>query len=456
MSTRNGQLTSQLTRHTRDKPCPVCGGWDGARRGQGSRCYGFDSGDYVHCTREEFAGRCTYYPASRTYSHRRCGLCPCGKEHSHDPTANGRPKSTLGTIDRVYKYHDAAGKVLFEAVRFRNPKDFRQRRPVGGGKYAWNLEGIEPVLYHLPLVLSAPPDEPAWIPEGEKDVETLQAAGRLATCNPMGAGKWRDEYAAHLAGRHCLIIPDNDQVGRDHAQQVARSLHGKAASVKVVELPGLPEHGDVSDFLASGGRVEQLDELARKAPEWKPSSNGTHEGDGHIESIEQVFEELPIEDLWPKIDGKAFQGLARDVARTFDPFTEADPIATLVQFLAAFGNLIGRRPHFTVSKTRHHTVLYAVLVGASGSGRKGTSWDLVYELMKLADPDWAGNHVVGGLSSGEGLIHCLDKSQDDARLLAYETEFVRVLKAASREASTLSAVLRQAFDSGNLAVLTKN
>ena len=87
----------------------------------------------------------------------------------------------------------------------------------------------------------------------------------------MGAGKWRDHYADALKGRTCIIIPDNDQAGREHAQQVAQSLQGKAASVKVVELPGLPEKGDVSDFLAAGGTVDQLDELAHRAKEWVPA-----------------------------------------------------------------------------------------------------------------------------------------------------------------------------------------
>jgi hypothetical protein len=214
-------------------------------------------------------------------------------EHRPDQTTNGKPHTNGKTreIGRVYKYHDENGKHIFDNVRYK-PKDFRYRRPVGNGRYVWNLDGIQLVLYHLPILLAAPPDQPVWIVEGEKDVENLSAAGRLATCNPMGAGKWRDHYSDALAGRHCLIIPDNDPPdrqfpqgkGRWHAQQVAQSLSGRAVSVKIVELPGLPEKGDVSDFLASGGTVDQLDELASKAPLWEPGSNGKHEANGHIEA----------------------------------------------------------------------------------------------------------------------------------------------------------------------------
>ncbi len=58
-----------------------------------------------------------------------------------------------------------------------------------------------------------------------------------------------------------MILPDIDEPGRNHAQLVARKLSGKARSVKVVELPGLGEKGDVSDWLSKGGTAESLHEL---------------------------------------------------------------------------------------------------------------------------------------------------------------------------------------------------
>jgi hypothetical protein len=159
-------------------------------------------------------------------------------------------------------------------VRLKDPKDFRQRRPLGGGEYAWSVKGITPILYRLPELLAADPSEAVWLPEGEKDCDALASRGFVTTTNPMGAGKWRDHYDEHLRGRHVVVIPDNDQAGRDHAQEVARSLYGKAASIRVVELPGVPAKGDVSDFLDAGGTVEQLRELAASVPEWTPPAVG--------------------------------------------------------------------------------------------------------------------------------------------------------------------------------------
>jgi DNA primase len=170
----------------------------------------------------------------------------------------------------TYDYRDASGKLLFQVCRTAD-KHFFQRRPDGKGGWITGLGDVKPVLYRLPEVLQAVQrGETVFIPEGEKDVDNLARLGLAATCNPMGAGKWRDYYSGWLKGANVVILPDNDEPGRKHAQQVAQSLYGKAASVKVLELPGLPEKGDISDWLAAGGTREELLELAAEAPEWEP------------------------------------------------------------------------------------------------------------------------------------------------------------------------------------------
>src|SRR5262249_52978043 len=153
-------------------------------------------------------------------------------------------------------------------------------------QYEWNLKGITPVLYRLPELLAADPATTVWICEGEKDCDNLAAKALplklVATCNPMGALKWRRHYSDSLRGRNVVIIPDNDPPekkypegkGRAHARQVAQSLRGKAASIKILELPGLPPKGDVSDFLDAGGTIDRLRDLAAGAPEWTPPATG--------------------------------------------------------------------------------------------------------------------------------------------------------------------------------------
>jgi replicative DNA helicase len=148
----------------------------------------------------------------------------------------------------AYRYADERGRVLFEVVRF-EPKDFRQRRPDG----RYGIAGVRRVLYRLPQVLAAvQAGTTVYVVEGEKDVHALERAGLVATCNPMGAGKWRAEYAESLRGARVVVIADRDEPGREHAHAVARSLRGVAASVEVVEAA---VGKDASDHLAAGKTV---------------------------------------------------------------------------------------------------------------------------------------------------------------------------------------------------------
>jgi putative DNA primase/helicase len=112
--------------------------------------------------------------------------------------------------------------------------------------------------------------------EGEKDADALGGLGLVATTNPHGAGKWRDEYSETLRGAHVVILPDRDEPGRKHADQVARSLWGKASKIKVVELPG-DSVKDVSDWLRAGGTKEQLLKLVAQAQEWRPAPAVSYE-----------------------------------------------------------------------------------------------------------------------------------------------------------------------------------
>jgi DNA-binding transcriptional ArsR family regulator len=163
-----------------------------------------------------------------------------------------------------YDYVDEGGRLLYQACRT-EPKAFFQRKPDSQGGWDYKLNGTRRVLYRLPELLAAAPDRTVAICEGEKDVDRLRSIGAIATTNAGGASKWRGEYNESLRGRKIVILPDNDNAGRKHAQEVAQSLNGIAASVKIVQLPGLPEKGDVSDWLDAGNGIEELRDLAAAA-----------------------------------------------------------------------------------------------------------------------------------------------------------------------------------------------
>ena len=157
-----------------------------------------------------------------------------------EPRTNGHRK-----IVETYPYVDEHGVNLFEVVRF-DPKDFRQHTPDGN----WSLKGVRRVLYRLPKVFEqARAGGTVYVVEGERDVHALERAGAVATTNPMGAGKWRPKYAEALTGAHVIVVADCDEPGRKHAEHVAGSLTGTAASVRVVEAAA---GKDAADHLRAG------------------------------------------------------------------------------------------------------------------------------------------------------------------------------------------------------------
>ncbi len=145
----------------------------------------------------------------------------------------------------AYDYTDAQGNTVFQVVRF-DPKEFRQRRPDPAGGWIWNLEGVNRVPYRLPEILMA---DPVVITEGEKDADNVRALGYTATCNAGGAGKWLDAYSEFLTGKNIIVIPDNDDPGKKHAEGIIKSLDGKVNSLKLVQVPAPCK--DISDWLES-------------------------------------------------------------------------------------------------------------------------------------------------------------------------------------------------------------
>jgi hypothetical protein len=180
-----------------------------------------------------------------------------------------QPAASLGPIVETYDYVDESGKPLSQVVRY-EPKTFRQRRPDGHGGWIWSVREVRQVPYRLPeLIEDVAQHHTIVIVEGEKDVNNLRQRGIAATCNAGGANKWRRELASHLHGADVVLIPDNDDAGHNHMNQVGQSLMALASSIRILELPDLPEKGDVSDWIAAGHAAEELANLIKQAPHWR-------------------------------------------------------------------------------------------------------------------------------------------------------------------------------------------
>lgn len=180
--------------------------------------------------------------------------------------------------------------------------------------------------------------------------------------------------------------------------------------------------------------------------------------------------EVLEEDLNPWPDPPSdlvYHGPAGQFVRKVEPHSEADPIALLVQFLVMFGSVVGHGPHFLVEATQHMLNEFAILIGQTSKGRKGTAFSWVKRIFRTVDELWVDGRVVNGLSSGEGLIYAVrdpvekkgeivDEGEKDKRLLVVESEFASTLRVLQREGNTLSPIIRSSWDSGSLRTLTKN
>lgn len=197
------------------------------------------------------------------------------------------------------------------------PEDRREWFPGAGGTM--------PTLYRLPELIAAPPGTTVFVVEGEKDVETLRAWGLVATCNFGGAEKWRHDYGQHVAGRHVVILPDNDTVGRAHASKVLESVRHTAETVKVLELPGLADKGDVSDWAAAGGTASELLRLAMGASLATASGTGAQPTGG--------FTTTPDGKPHPTQDNVLLALAKMSVGVSYDEFAGT----TLVTGLEGFG-----------------------------------------------------------------------------------------------------------------------
>jgi len=162
----------------------------------------------------------------RDYVRQKLGLPafkPNGKRFSEDDIVRVVMAAARATAPKskpvaIYDYRDENGKLLYQVCRY-EPKRFGHRQPDGHG--GWIYKGTHRrVLYRWPELLQYP-DATALVTEGEKDADNVAALGICATT--VASGKWTDDCVQALAGRHCWILEDNDDTGRNKALEAAAS-----------------------------------------------------------------------------------------------------------------------------------------------------------------------------------------------------------------------------------------
>lgn len=201
----------------------------------------------------------------------------CGFNLSNSIIAQNQQRNKKRWV-RIDNYDDENGILSYQVIRT-EPKDFIQRRPKAGiekpdnrnkDHWEYKTKGTKPLPQKLPRILQAfAQDDTVFIGEGEKVVAALEEMGLTATTNHGGAGKWTSAHTQWFPpGARVVILPDNDQVGEQHAQGIAKQLYDKGCKIKIVRLPDLPPKGDVVDWVGVGGTKDKLIELIKATPEY--------------------------------------------------------------------------------------------------------------------------------------------------------------------------------------------
>jgi hypothetical protein len=264
----------------------------------------------------------------------------------------------------------------------------------------------------------------------------------------VGAG-WLDaDMAVHALNEAAIA---NGHVAKHGVRQTEKTIESGLNAGIAKPRPSLPiddsSFDDITPMIANGIAAYKASQTSKPAKEWPAQLNAD-----------------------------AYLGIAGDFIRLVAPHTEGDPCALLVAFLTVVGSIMGRSAYLPVGPTMHYPNLFSVIVAETSKGRKGTVMAEAKRFAKMIDPT-ISTRMLGGLSSGEGLIEAVrdarrddspakesrspipqlvDNGVSDKRLLVTESEMGQALQAAGRDGNTLSATLRMAWDGDELRTLARS
>lgn len=256
------------------------------------------------------------------------------------------------------------------------------------GDWIKGLNGKPTVPYKLRETLTAISEgRIVLIVEGEKDVETAIRHGFAATTNMLGAGKWNDDHSTMLTGIRAVIIPDNDDAGREHAQKVAASLIQTKACLQPIILdlisimPDLPVKGDLSDYLELGGSIDKLNEMIYQLQN-TTQCEVAQESSEQDSSDNDIAAPIPL----PAID---YSSLPSFIAEMIDATQgESHKVALLASILAVCSAMMPT-VHFTYGGKDYYPMLYVFVVGQAASGKSciNPSLKLIQDILQSLDKE---------------------------------------------------------------------
>lgn len=361
--------------------------------------------------------------------------------------------------------------------------------PDTGHPYVW-VPGRD--FSFEPLAL---PADLADLISAEEPIDTPPPAPRIL--DPDSPADW---YSFHYSCADTLLNHGWKVVAGDGIQDRSRWRHPNATAAYSATIrygclfvyspntpfevtePGRPhgytpfatyallEHRDDQSAAAKAVREMRGQHAGETSWDFVAQDSGSFQQEEGGQGDQEETEPPPPVREWPKLQAEAFHGIFGEIVGELEPHTEADQAGILACLLAYFAAATGPGPHFRLSSTTQNARINVLIAGDSARARKGTAESMARWVIRTADAAITSERRVTGLNSGEGLIEAvrdpkwgrdkngnevlIDAGVDDKRLLLYEPEFAgRLLTATRRSGSTISALLRTAWDDGNLQTM---
>lgn len=220
--------------------------------------------------------------------------------------------------------------------------------------------------------------------------------------------------------------------------------HGNSEEVILAALRARNGEQAAANRLPDGELVAIAASIGKKPPESPPVV---------IAATNSTRLTIAPEQPWPEALGEAaYHGPLGAMVHAVEDYTEADPVGILGTLLTDVACVLGDAR--TIHQGAWHAPrLFTVLVGDTAFGRKGTATAIGRDILRLIEPEY-WRLLVAGLGSGEGLVNRLRRLAADGgtehRALVTDAEFGRLLAVMGREGSTLSPILRDAWDGAPL------
>ena len=175
-------------------------------------------------------------------------------------------------IEAVYNYVSINGEYAYTKIRLEGKKMLFGM--LNDERFEYGLKGrskkeFNAIFGSIPRIKEAiERNEPIFIPEGEKDVNTLIKKGYAAfSCG--GANDWNKNVSELCNGAEVIILADNDDPGKKLAATIEKDLKGISKSVKIiVPMPDTPK-ADITDYFEAGHTVEEFENLIRTGDDTK-------------------------------------------------------------------------------------------------------------------------------------------------------------------------------------------